>query len=86
MKIPAEPGFYWARNKNYKWYNLIVKIGGTINTLYIDFILDLSHEKIIAINQPITGAESMIFGHKITEYDERDLDFEDKPDYKTIDI
>ena len=28
--IPKEPGFYWAKSSNYKWYNLIVHIYGDL--------------------------------------------------------
>jgi len=28
-QVPTEPGFYWAKGCDYKWYNLIVHITGT---------------------------------------------------------
>jgi hypothetical protein len=29
--IPTEPGFYWAKgDKNYGWYNLVVRIYGGV--------------------------------------------------------
>lgn len=48
--LPTTPGLYWAKTaKNFKWWNLIIKVGGSAPWLRIDYCLDrgnihLTHE------------------------------------------
>jgi hypothetical protein len=62
--IPKEPGFYWAKSdKEFKWFNLIVKIYGDIP--YLRFTAwNLAKDSIEEGNKP-----NFIFGSKI----ERDI-------------
>ena len=85
MNIPLKPGLYWARNEDYSWYNLIVRIGGKVPVLYFDYIFSLPKGRVIMDGEPITRTASIIFGPKIEEPDV-DVRFEAKPGYDFEDI
>ena len=36
MKIPTKEGFYWAKNGNYKWFNLLCRVSGESPFLKIE--------------------------------------------------
>lgn len=62
--LPAEPGFYWGRGNKYKWWNLIVRIGGDSPYLRVNWILDLSIVKFYSSSE-IWDVDFDVIGPKI---------------------
>lgn len=44
--LPTETGFYWAKERNYKWWNLIIHVYGTSPYLRVE-IWKINSERII---------------------------------------
>jgi len=58
MNRPTEPGFYWAREKDFRWWNVIVQIAGEPPWLEVGHIFSRSSRSIGSIS-------GLIFGPKI---------------------
>lgn len=63
IKIPIEPGFYWAKSKEgYKWWNLILYVYGESPFLKVRAFDYADSDRIGFL---VTDPESAIFGPRI---------------------
>jgi hypothetical protein len=70
---PSEPGLYWARSRGYRWWNLIVRVGGEPPYLSIVAIRDSVDL------QPENADKIYTFGDEI-----KPPEVERDPDEKTL--
>jgi hypothetical protein len=63
LNVPVDKGFYWARGRSYKWWNLIVRVYGDFPFYKLD-IWDYSDRKLLT---NVWLGEVEEFGPKIDE-------------------